>query len=296
MSNQSFESTPVDNTIVAGDVREVLRDLPFLGIDCIVTSPPYWNLRSYTEDADPREIGHEPAVEDYVNDLADLFFEVGRHMTPKGSIWVNLGDNFVDGQPLLVPWRFLFAMQSRGFQVRNVVIWYKPDAMSESTVRRFSQKYEPFFWFTMSDDYYFNHEAATIPCKLSTVQRLEHEFYANKGTAVSRMGGLIGDMSSKIDEYLSRGVNAGDAWIINTNKEKVEHIAPYPVELVLRPILATCPPGGLVFDPFMGSGTTALAVAEMGEGRRYFGTDINPKAVEQANTRIAPEVAQGKLF
>lgn len=292
----SLSSNPVDNTIVQGDVREVLRGLPFLGIDCVVTSPPYWNLRNYTEDNNPLEIGHEVTQEQYVAELADLFLLISKHMKDSGSIWVNLGDNFKDGQPQLVPWEFMFAMRERGFQIRNVVIWYKPDAMSESTQRRFSQKYEPFFWFSLTDSYYFNYEAATIPCKVSTVERLKHEFYANKGTDVSRMGGLVGDMSEKIDQYLALGVNAGDAWLINTNKEKVEHIAPYPVELVVRPIVATCPPGGLVFDPFMGSGTTALATSEMGNGRRFFGTDINPKAVDEANSRIAPEVAQGKLF
>lgn len=295
MSNPSSK-TSVDNTIVQGDVREVLQGLSFLGIDCVVTSPPYWNLRQYTSDFNPLEIGHEITQEMYVAELADLFLEIAKHMNRTGSIWVNLGDNFVKGTPQLIPWQFMFAMVERGFQLRNIVIWYKPDAMSESTQRRFSQKYEPFFWFTLDDGYYFNYEAATIPCKTSTIERLEHEFYANKGTAVSRMGGLIGDMSKKIDEYLARGVNAGDMWAINTNKEKVEHIAPYPVELVVRPIVATCPPGGLVFDPFMGSGTTALATAEMGERRRYFGTDINAKAVEEANSRVAPEVAQGKLF
>lgn len=295
MSNP-LPNTLVDNTIVQGDVREVLRDLPFLGIDCVVTSPPYWNLRNYTDNADQKEIGHEESVESYVDVLSDIFVKIAKHMRPTGSIWVNLGDNFVNGQPLLTPWQFLFAMKSKGFQVRNIVMWYKPDAMSESTMRRFSQKYEPFFWFTMSNDYYFDYDASTIPCKVSTVERLKHEFYANKGTAVSRMGGLLGDMSSKIDEYLAKGVNAGDTWLISTNKEKVEHIAPYPLELAIRPVVATCPPNGLVFDPFMGSGTTALAVAEMGEGRRYFGTDINPKAVEEANRRVAPEVAQGKLF
>jgi DNA modification methylase len=291
MSNQSSE---YDNKIVLGEVGEVLRDLPFLGIDCVVTSPPYFNLRQYTDD--PREIGREETIDAYIHKLVRTFRQISEHMNVAGSLWVNLGDNFDKGMPKLVPWRFMFAMLEDGWLLRNIVIWYKVDAMSESTQRRFSQKYEPFFWFTRSEDYYFNYAAATIPCKISTVQRLENKFYHNKGHDVSRMAGMIGDQSHKIDQYLERGVNAGDIWPIMCNHEKVEHSAPFPVELVIRPIVATCPEKGLVFDPFMGSGTTALATSKMGEGRRYFGTDINPDSVLEANQRVADEVGQFKLF
>lgn len=287
-------SSQPSNQIICGDIREVLRDLSFLGIDCVVTSPPYWNLRNYTNTE--REIGHEETIEAYLSALTGVFQTIGQHMNVDGSLWVNLGDNFKAGHPQLVPWRFMFKMVEQGWLLRNIVIWYKPDAMSESTTRRFSQKYEPFFWFTKSEDYYFDFSAATVPCKISTVERLENKFYHNKGHDVSRMAGLIGDMSHKVDEYLERGVNAGDCWLINTNKERVEHVAPYPVELIVRPIVATCRRGGLVFDPFIGSGTTALSVARMGGDRRFLGTDIDPVAVAEANKRIAEEMAQGKLF
>ena len=291
MSNPSSE---YDNKIVVGDVGSVLRDAPFLSIDCVVTSPPYFNLRKYTDN--DAEIGREETVDEYLENLVNVFGEAARHMHSMGSIWVNLGDNFDEGQPKLVPWKFMFAMIERGFQLRNIVMWYKVDAMSESTTRRFSQKYEPFFWFTISDSYYFNYEAATIPCRVSTVERMENPFYHNKGHDVSRMAGMIGDMRHKVDDYLERGVNAGDIWPIMCNHEKVKHSAPYPVELIVRPIVATCPPGGLVFDPFMGSGTTALAVTKIGGGRRFYGTDINPESVEEARGRIAEDLAQGQLF
>lgn len=289
MSSRSF-----DNKIVVGDVRGVLSDLPFQGFDCVITSPPYWKLRRYTDSE--QEIGQEYSIQEYLRELAGVFQDTALHMNSKGSIWVNLGDNFEHGSPKLVPWMFAMEMVHRGFILRNVVIWYKPDSMAESTQRRFSQKYEPFFWFTLEDDYYFNFEGAAIPCKMSTVKRLENEFYANKGTDVSRMAGKLGDQSHKIEEYLSRGVNAGDLWPIMCNHEKVEHTAPYPIELLVRPIITTCPPGGLVFDPFMGSGTTAKAVLEVGNKRRYFGVDINEKAVEEANRRVQPLLEQGQLF
>ena len=284
------------NTIVEGDAREVLRNLPLSNsFDCVVTSPPYFNLREYT--GLPSEIGTEESLAGYLTNLVHgVFDKVYSHLKNTGSLWVNIGDTFNKGQPLCVPWEFLDMMRMVGWQLRNIVIWYKPDSMAESTKRRFSQKWEPFFWFTKSDEYYFDFEAATIPVTQSTTTRLESKFNEGKGTDTSRMRGMVGDMSHKVERYLTQGVNAGDLWPIVTNKEKVAHIAPYPVELVVRPILSTCPPKGVVFDPFVGSGTTCLAVARIGGGRKYFGCDINPEAVSEACIRVEDETKQGKLF
>lgn len=280
------------NQIIEGDVREVLRDLsPDETFDCVVTSPPYFQLRDYT--GLDKEIGTEDTIEEYLSSLVGMFQSIHTHLKSTGSLWVNLGDNFHDGQPARVPWKFMDYMVKAGWQLRNIVIWYKPDAMAESGQRRFSQKYEPFFWFTKSEDYYFNYEAATIPVKVSTVQRLESEFYAGKGTDVSRMRGLVGDMSHKVEDYLQRGVNAGDMWAISTSKAHVEHIAPFPLELVVRPIVSTCPPHGIVFDPFMGSGTTAMATIRVGGERKFFGTDINHDAVIEASRRVEDDLKQG---
>ena len=95
---------------------------------------------------------------------------------------------------------------------------------------------------------------------------------------------MVGDQSEKIEQYLEKGVNAGDSWIIPTNKEKVKHIAPFPKGLIARPILATCPVGGVVLDPFGGSGTTGLVAHEL--NMKYVMIDLNPEACEEARERI----------
>lgn len=283
------------NKIVEGDVREVLRRLsPDDTFDCVITSPPYFQLREYT--GLEAEIGTEETIHEYLDALIVTFELIHDSLKSTGSLWVNLGDTFDNGQPQCIPWTFMQLMLSNGWQLRNIVIWDKPDAMAESGKRRFSQKYEPFFWFTKTDDYYFNFEAATIPCKRSTVERLENEFNAGKGTDVSRMRGMLGDMSHKVEQYLQGGVNTGDVWTIATNKEHVEHIAPYPIELIVRPIVATCPPKGIVFDPFVGSGTTALGTLKVGGNRKFFGVDIDHDAVVQASLRVEDELKQGTLF
>jgi DNA modification methylase len=147
------------------------------------------------------------------------------------------------------------------------------------------------YWYVKDvTKYYFDTEASKIPVKLSSIQRLEHKFYANKGTEISRMAGMVGDQSDKIEQYLQRGVNAGDLWIIPTNKEKVKHVAPYPRGLVARPVVATCPRGGVVCDPFVGSGTTCLVAREL--GRSYLGIDLNPDAVQESQERLEAESSQ----
>lgn len=284
------------NTVVEGECREVLSGLPDAFIDLVVTSPPYWDLRDYTQ-GDPREIGREPSKEDYIENLVSVFRAVRPKLKETGSIWVNIAETYREGLPKLIPWDFMYAMLRDGWHLINTVMWYKVDAMAESTDRRFSQKYEPFFWFVKDPDvYYFNQEGSKIPVKVSSVQRLEHKFYEGKSQEVSRMAGLIGDQSHKAELYMERGVNAGDVWAMPTNKVKVKHAAPYPVELCLRPIVSCCPPDGLVFDPFAGSGTTGVATLELGANRTFFGTEINPLSVEEANERLRPGIRQPTLF
>lgn len=285
-----------DNSVVYGDAREVLRGLPSLSIDLVVTSPPYFDLRKYCDD--PREIGQEKNVYAFINSLLSVFDAVHPKLKDEGSLWVNIGDTYRNGQPLMIPEEFCRMMyKTRGWYIINKTIWYKVDAMAESTQRRFSQKWEPFFWFVKDPkNYYFNAEAAKIPVKQSSVSRLEHKFNQGKSQDVSRMRGIVGDQSHKIEQYLQQGVNAGDVWALTTNKERVKHAAPYPVELCVRPIVACCPPNGNVFDPFAGSGTTGIATLRVGEGRKFLGTDINQESVEEANERLHPDKIQGSLF
>lgn len=284
------------NKVIHGDAREVLRDFPASSIDTIITSPPYFNLRNYTE-GDEREIGVEGTLDEYITNLVSVFTTAWDALKPTASIWVNIGETYSEGVPLLVPEKFMYAMLNAGFSLINKVIWYKIDAMAESVERRFSQKWEPFYFFAKDPDiYYFDPEGTKMPVKVSSVQRLEHKFNQGKSQDVSRMRGLMGDMSHKADAMLERGVNAGDVWAMPTNKVRVQHAAPYPVELCLRPVMSTCPQGGVVFDPFAGSGTTGIATLELGGNRTFYGTDINPLSVEEANERLSPQAMQPTLF
>lgn len=287
------------NKVVLGDARDILSGFPNSFFDCTITSPPYWKLRKYTgEVVDPREIGQEARVEAYVLHLLEVFDLVYKKTKHTGSLWVNIGESFSGGRPLGVPEWFLHMMhRTRPWILVNKVIWYKVDAMAESTTRRFSQKWEPFYWFVKNmDSYYFNQDAAKIPVTKVTVERMKYDFNPSDKLAVSRMRGIVGNQSEKIDMYLQKGVNCGDLWAMPTAKVKVKHIAPFPEALVARPLVATCPDEGVSLDPFAGSGTVQRATLKLGGGRSTLGIDLNPPAVEEANLLLEQVKQQPGLF
>lgn len=283
--------------VLVGDSREVLRGLPDLSFDMCITSPPYWNLRDYTK-GNALEIGREPTPQQYVQNLLKVFSLVGKKLKKTGSLWVNIGETYKDGAALGIPDLFDYHMREiHGWKRVNKIVWAKPDAMAESTQRRFKQSWEPLFWYVKdTKEYYFNPEASKIAVSKSAVERLNYKFNQGKSQDVSRMRGMLGDMSEKVDLYLQRGVNAGDVWIIHTNKIKVKHAAPYPIELCVRPIVATCPESGSIIDPFCGSGTTGVAAHEVGGSRSFVGIELDQNAAEEARGRLQEHEIQPNLL
>ena len=280
------------NTCIHGNAGEVLRDFPPSTFDLCVTSPPYLNLRNYGGDS--REIGQEKTQVEYISNLISLFDVVWDKLKPTGSLWVNLGETFVRG-PLHVTDNFLRMMtEVASWHHMQTIIWYKPDPQPESAQRRFSQTWEPFYWFVKDyNSYYFNIEASKIAVKKNTINRLYYKFNKSEQTAVSRMRGIVENMEHKVDDFLTQGVNAGDLWIIPTNKDPVKHPAPYPKELIIRPIVACCPDGGNILDPFCGSGTTVLTAVEM--GRKAVGIDLNKEYVDLTNSRVESRPSKDQL-
>ena len=290
--DQQVESAISANQTLCGSSTSILQSVADGQFDLCVTSPPYYKLRDYSDST--AEIGKEALLEDYVDNLVSLFSEVRRVLKATGSLWVNIGETMKSGVALMVPEIFAFAMVNDGWLLHNKVIWYKVDPMAESSQRRFSQKYELFYWFTKGEEYYFDLAATKIPVRVTTVKRLESNFYEGKGTAVSRMAGRVGNLQNKADKMLAEGVNPGDVWAIPTNKVRVRHPAPYSEELVLRPIIACCPEGGLVLDPFMGSGTTGMAAIKL--FRNFIGLELDAAHAQEANQRTTAIAAEGDLF
>ena len=171
----------VKDTIINGDVLEVLKQIPSESIDMCITSPPYWNLRDYDKEG---QVGIENTYKEYIGKLIKIYDEVYRVLKRKGSCWVNIGDVYssnnstgVKKQSLIgIPDRFKINMIDKGWLCRNEIIWHKPNAMPSSAKTRFNNDYEKMFFFTKDDLYYFNtqYEEAKTKSKISQSVKLNN--------------------------------------------------------------------------------------------------------------------------
>lgn len=225
------------NEILLGDATEKLKTLPTDSIDCVITSPPYWNLRDYDIDG---QIGLEESVDDWLAAMRTVFSEVARVLKPGGGLWLNIGDTFSHsdrvGVPakgmVCAPERLLLALAEDGWIVRSKVIWSKTNTMPNSVADRLNVTYEPIYFLVRSPRYFFDLDAIREP-RVVTPKLLANALAADDGTALAD---AVGDPDHPI-----LGTNIGDVWRIATKGFKGPHFATFPTELVRRPILATCP-------------------------------------------------------
>jgi DNA modification methylase len=160
------------NTIICGDAVKVLKKLPDECVDMVLTSPPYWNLRNYGVEC---QMGLEKSPQEYIERIASAFAEVKRVLKKTGSLYINLGDTYCNShsgsgwlrpkQLLLLPPRIAIAMQEKGWLLRNVIIWHKPNSMPSSVKDRLTNTWEYLFFFVKSPRYYFDLDAIRVPHK-----------------------------------------------------------------------------------------------------------------------------------
>ena len=231
------------------------------------------------------------------------------------------------------PWRVAFALQEIGWILRRDIIWHKPNPMPESCQDRPTTAHEYIFLLTKSQKYYYDAEAIMENCSPSTHSRVSQDIQAQLGSsrayggkkvmkAVVRQpqpsgwdsgkgthGTIHREGRSKTVKYNSMNKNNSSydaalqlkvikrnkrsVWTVAPKPFKEAHFAVFPLELIEPCILAGCPEGGIVFDPFMGSGTTAVAAAK--HGRNFIGSEINAEYIEIANKRIKPYLEQQRL-
>lgn len=168
--------------LVAGDSIEVLATLPDNSIDCVITSPPYWQQRIY-EDYDgeiTNIIGAEKTPEEYVANLMNIIREIKRVLKPSGTFWLNIGDKFVNKCLMGMPWRVALAMEGEGWILRSDIIWDQIKG-TQSCKDRFRDIYEHIFQFVKNNKYYFNAEPIRIVPEVDA-----HE--TSEGTIVSATG------------------------------------------------------------------------------------------------------------
>ncbi len=267
--------------IINGDALQVLRSVQATDVlDTAVTSPPYFGLRTPLVGG---EVGHEPTIQEYVARLVMVFDEVLRLLKEAGSLWVNIGDRSIKGAEQQIPSQFALAMMQRGWILRQTIIWNKSQC-GGNAIRCFQPVFEYVYWFVKSNKYHWN-KLTTYPKgdPVANAIRIAQGTMSQRFQRQRNPKKFLSAMSRKL---------YGNVWTILHVSDGVGHDASYPVQLPLRAIEATCPPEGIVLDPFAGRGTTGEAALET--GRRFVGIEINPSFAELAQRNLALEIASGK--
>lgn len=273
--------------IIIGDCLSSLKAMPNKSFNCCVTSPPYFGLRDYGHEG---QIGLEQRAPEYVASLVEVFEEVRRVLRDDGVAFVNIGDTYagfkdgkfpphsvskgnqrgmpVSGAPhrcrrlleldgfknkelMGIPWRFAFAMQDTGWYLRQEIIWAKPNYTPEKVRDRFVRSHEHIFLFSKRDRYWFDGDAVRVPAE----------------------GG-----GNKLRP---------DVWFIPVSSYSGAHFATFPPGLIEPCIIAGCPAGGTVLDPFGGAGTTGLVSQR--NGRNAVLCELNQDYATMARNRIDSE-------
>ena len=281
---------PIDqlkDQILCGDAARLLQELPSQTVDTIVTSPPYYRQRNYQNES---QIGQETTPEQYVDRLVAIFTECHRAAKSSGSLWLVLGDKYVDGRLLGMPWRVALALGEAGWILRSDVIWHKPNAMPSAVKSRPTTDHEYVFFFSKSPQYYYDADAIREPhvtfSENSRMKGGRNHFFKRDGTPeAGKNQGNPNLHHGRWDQaFHPKGRNKRTVWSIPLSKFRDVHFAVFPESLVQTCLLASSPEGGLVLDPFLGSGTTALVAKQL--GRHYLGIDSNEDYCRMARRRL----------
>ena len=262
--------------LICGPAEKALNLLPTGTVQTVVTSPPYWSLRDYEEEA---QIGRDDLLSDYLASVAQVFDQLRRVLTKDGTVWLNVGDTYTSGNRryrapdrknraramsvrpatpdglkpkdlIGVPWRLAFALQSAGWWIRSEVIWHKPNAHPESVRDRPTKSHETVFLLSKSQNYFYDVNAVRGP----------------------------------------NGRRLRTTWDIPTEPRKrkyareTDHPAVMPMTLAKRCVMITSRPGDVVLDPYAGSGTTLIAARDL--GRKWVGVELNPDFVGMIERRL----------
>lgn len=252
--------------VVQGDAARL--PLPDDSVDLVVTSPPYWGQRVYTDAGlpVPGQHGLEGTPGEFIEALVAATREWVRVVKPTGSLWVNLGDKYLRRGLLGLPWRYTLAcIDDLGLTLRAEVVWHKPTGMPERCTDRVARTHEHWFHFVSDPDGYY---ADVDPLREERVWQRSEGYRGHKPRAVAgqRTHGWT-------TEGHPDGKIPGSVWSVPTEPFKVPddtgdtldvHTAAFPTELPRRIITGWSPAGGLVLDPYAGTGTTGHVAVALG--------------------------------
>jgi len=309
------------NKIEFGDCRETMRKWASEGVKAqtCVTSPPYFGLRDYGHDG---QIGLEETPEEYMATMVEVFRCVRDVLADDGTVWLNIGDSYFSttkgsggtGKSTLgpnrdlqniqfqkmnqiridagntgckpkdligIPWMLAFALRADGWYLRQDIIWHKPNPMPESVQDRCTKSHEYIFLLSKSPKYYYDIDA--IKEEAANAGNLSDSFKLRQGNANYQVQSDGEGSDKKIYDLK----NKRSVWTVTTKHYDGAHFAVFPADLIEPCILAGAPVGGIVLDPFMGSGTTAQVAQNL--GRQYLGCELNKDYESLQNKRLAQQ-------
>jgi DNA modification methylase len=314
--------------ILIADALSGLKTLKDKSANICVTSPPYYNLRDYGIDGQigtetsPEEyisklveVFHE--VKRVLADdgtlwivIADCYAGSGKGRNANGEFNIktavskqrtNTGScsgtltktqaNGCKPKDLIgIPWLLAFALRDNGWYLRSDIIWEKPNAFPESVKDRCTKSYEHVFMLSKSKNYYYDADAIREPVQDVSLKRSKYGWHGKGDNGNGSYAGFGGcdEMGERMVNPAGR--NKRDVWHVNTASYREAHFATYPPELIRPCILAGTKKGGVVLDPFIGSGTTALVALQ--EGRDYIGIEIQSEykpLIEQRLSVLLPK-------
>lgn len=251
-----------------GDAATVMQRIEDESIDCIVTTPPYWRRRSQGT-----ESISATSADQYIEQLLQAMQQAWRILKPEGSLWLNMGDDTTGGFVQGLPWRVVLAMMDRqGWRLVNEVVWNKTTTSPQGSQDHLRKVHEFMFHLVKGPNFHYDDEE---------LRRTYALIVRNDDKSRKR--------SDKIQErYLqpegTHGLVPGDVWTIGVQRSGIAHYCVAPDTLYRLPIVATCPHGGIVLDPYCGTGTTCKIAYEL--NLRSIGIDINANYIKQARASI----------
>jgi len=265
------------------------------------------------------QLGLEETPEEYVENLVDILREVKRVLRDDGTLWLNLGDSYVgtgakgkykdpksnsrNAQSTTainnkvqglkpkdmvgIPWRVAFALQADGWYLRSDIIWHKNNCMPSPVRDRPTSSHEFIFLLSKSPKYYYDKDAILEPLldpdrKEGTGRGSGFGGYKHTSQPDKTMNSTYS--GRPYDPSKLKGKNKRDVWTVGTAHYKGSHVAVYPPKLIEPCILAGCPDGGTVLDPFSGSGTTGVVALQ--NNKKYIGIELSPEYAKLSEDRI----------
>ncbi|NBW17283.1 MAG: site-specific DNA-methyltransferase [Caulobacteraceae bacterium] len=303
------------NIIEFGDCRDIMRRWASEGVKAqtCVTSPPYYGLRDYGHEG---QIGLEETPEEYISAMVEVFRCVRDVLADDGTVWLNIGDSYNASQAnrsgqngyndgrtnrnkrfavgvieglkpkdlVGIPWMLAFALRADGWYLRQDIIWHKPNPMPESVQDRCTKSHEYIFLLSKSQKYYFDYQSIKED-SINTPEQQEAKRNKKDHKGKSDPGGMRHTTGGFTKTGIYEKRNKRSVWTVTTKPYDGAHFAVFPTDLIEPCVLAGAPVGGIVLDPFMGSGTTAQVAQNL--GRQYLGCELNDDYKPLQDQRLA---------